>query len=156
MRFFATFNDEAIMRYLNSIKKEDEIFLTMDSHSLGDIQVTGFLHVASLGEDAYEIGVTVDHDVRQLGVGSSLFDRAFTFLKAKGCKKIYINCLSTNVPMQRIVAKHKLTIVPDDDPSTRTAVLEMDNKPDFYAWLKGAQQDQIALFDLALKQIPHF
>lgn len=152
MRFFSPYNDSALARYVDGIKETDEIFLTMESEGFNTrrFKVTGFLHVAALGDDSFEIGVSVDADQRKNGIAASLFDRAFTFLKARGCKKLYINCLSINTPMQRIVSKYSMTITRDpDDPSTRTACAEMDNSPNVFAWLKGVHQDQIALFDLA-------
>lgn len=149
MRFFSPYNDSALARYVDGIKETDELFLTMESEGF-KFRVTGFLHVAALGDDSFEIGVSVDADQRKNGIAASLFDRAFTFLKARGCKKLYINCLSINTPMQRIVSKYSMTVTRDpDDPSTRTAYAEMDNSPSVFAWLKGVQQDQIALFDLA-------
>ena len=153
MRFFSTLNDEGLEAYVESITKEDDIFLTMETHGFS-LRVTGFLHAAKLSNDSYEIGVTVDADVRRNGVAAALFDRAFTAIRAKGCKRIYITCLRTNAAMQRIVKKYELSPYrdPDGDFGTSSAVLEMKNShPDFYAFLLGLQQDQVALFDLAVR-----
>lgn len=152
-RFFIALGDSSLVNYVDKIKKEDEIFLTMDSVG-GKMKVTGFLHVASLGDDSYEIGVSVDADQRQHGIARQLFDRAFVFLKAHGCKKLYINCLTTNTAMQKIVRNYKMDVKRDlDDLSTSVAYLEMDPKGDFYAWLKGNSQDNIALFNLAISAL---
>ena len=150
MRFFTPLSDTAIRNYIEKIRGEDEIFLTMDTVG-GDIRVTGFLHIASLGDSSYEIGISVDHDHRQHGIAGQLFDRAFIFLKAHGCKKLYINCLSTNTAMQKIVRRYKMEVHRDvDDPTTSTAFIEMDSRGDFYSWLEGNSQDNIALFNLAI------
>lgn len=153
MRFFITLSDDAIKNYLDKIRECDEIFLTMDSIG-GKIKVTGFLHIASLEDDAYEIGISVDEDQRKNGIASQLFDRAFMFLKARGCKKLYINCLSTNTAMQKIVRRYKMEVRRDvDDPTTSTAFIEMNPIGDFYSWLQGNNQDNIALFNLAVQQL---
>lgn len=152
-RFFIALSDTALEGYVDKIRKEDEIFLTMDTIG-GRLKVTGFLHVASLGDDSYEIGVSVDSDQRQHGIACQLFDRAFIFLKAHGCKKLYINCLSTNTAMQKIVRRYKMDVKRDpDDSTTSIAYLEMNPESDFYSWLKGNSQDNIALFNLAINAL---
>lgn len=154
MRFFAAINETAIQSYVDKLGKDDELFFTIKSLPGLDFKITGFLHVAKIDENSVEIGVSVDSTERGQGIATKLFDRAFLYVKSKGCKKIYINCLTTNVAMQRIVDKYKLTTTRDpDDPYTKTAVVEMKDSPDFYAYLKGLHQDQIALFDLALSKI---
>lgn len=151
-RFFMSLNDSAMESYLNKISKDDEIFLTMDT--IGGIRVTGFLHVAALGDDSYEIGVSVDSDQRNTGIARQLFDRAFMFLKGRGCKKLYINCLSTNTAMKKIVAHYMMDVKRDpEDASTSIAYLEMDSRPNFYSWLEGNHQDNIALFNLAMGSV---
>lgn len=152
-RFFMATNDTFLNAYLDKISKNDEIFLTMDTIG-GELRVTGFLHVASMGNGSYEIGVSVDSDQRKQGIARQLFDRAFIHLREVGCKKLYINCLSTNVAMQKIVRHYQMDVKKDeDDPTTSTAYLEMNGQPDFYAMLQGTHQDNIALFDLAIGAI---
>lgn len=150
MRFFHAVRDDGLKSYLDKISKDDEIFITMDTIS-GSMKVTGFLHVAALGDGSYEIGVTVDADHRKSGIAGQLFDRALMFLKGNGCKKLYINCLSSNTAMQKIVKRYKMDVKRDkDDPTTSTAVVEMNQSADFYSWLKGSHQDHIALYDLLM------
>ena len=153
MRFFAAVGEAGLKSYIDKIGKGDEIFLTMDTVG-GKLRVTGFLHVAALGDDSFEIGVSVDADQRQHGIGSQLFDRALMFLRGRGCKKIYINCLSINKPMQKIVEKYKMESHRDpDDASLRVAYVMMDPRGDFFSLLKGNSQDHIALFNLAVKSM---
>ena len=151
MRFFSALGEAGLKSYIDKIREEDEIFLTMDTVG-GKLRVTGFLHVASLGDNSYEIGVSVDADQRQHGIGSQLFDRAMMFLKGHGCKKLYINCLTINTPMQKIVKKYSMEAHRDpEDRSVTSAYVEMDPIGDFFSLLKGNSQDQIALFGIAMK-----
>ena len=151
MRFFAALGEAGLKLYIDKIRTEDEIFLTMDTVG-GQLRVTGFLHVASLGDNSFEIGVSVDADQRKNGIGGQLFDRALMFLKGHGCKKLYINCLTVNTPMQKIVKKYSMETHRDpDDSSVSVAYVEMDPKGDFFSLLKGNSQDHIALFGIAMK-----
>ena len=151
MRFFAALNETAIRNYTEKLGEKDELFFTFKPDAELGYRVTGFLHVAKMSDDACEIGVSVDSNARGQGIATKLFDRAFLYVRATGYKKIYINCLSTNTAMQKIVAKYKLETFKDpDDPYTKTAIVEMKDGPSVFAYLQGLADDQIALFDLAL------
>lgn len=149
-RFFSPSSDFALEQYVAKLSENDQLFVTLQAPK-NVIFVTGFLHAAKISDDEYEIGVSVDADQRKNGIASALFDRAFNYVRAKGCKRIYINCLSTNYAMRRIVDKYKIpTSVDPYDPSTKIGIMELEGRPDFYSYVQGIHQDQIAMFDLAI------
>lgn len=96
--------DEIIDRYVTTIAEADLIlgcFL--------DDRLAAAVHVA-FAEDIAEIGVSVDPDYRNQGIGAELFRRASHWARNRRARKLYTLCQSDNRAMLALAHKLGMTI----------------------------------------------
>ena len=119
LRFGATLNDDAVIRYVDSIDFErDEIYAIADDAQT----ILGAVHIA-IAEQEAELGLSVLASVRGEGVGNALFERAVMRLRNRCVREVLVRCLSQNAAMMHLARKHGMNI--QQEGPDREARLEL-------------------------------
>ncbi len=66
--------------------------------------------LAAAGEDSAEVTFSVEMDWRNRGIGGALFDRMITAAGNHGYRRLHMNCLAWNKPMQALARKFKASL----------------------------------------------
>ena len=157
LRFFSSINDNAIDSYVERIDFfSDGVFVVFDETGL---EIKAFLHASCLSKKSfdieYEIGITVDDDLRGKGIAYELFSKAMTWAKSLGCKRIYVNCLRQNKAMQKIAEKFNIE-TKSLDYETKEGELKMpDNTVSFFSYFTHKTNNNMVLIDLAYRKNVH-
>ncbi len=119
MRFFAAVSDNVLENYVNtglnlSRSKAFGIF-----HPIEKDKLIALAHLSGeerLGDDCRaELGISVDSEFRDLGLGKRLLDRVMVFCKAKGVKTLFMSCLRQNKKMQNLAKGAGLRVILDHE-----------------------------------------
>jgi GNAT superfamily N-acetyltransferase len=158
LRFGIALPDESITKYVQRIDfKRDRVFGVYDSK----FKLVGAGHLAFVSRDALplingatekeriaEFGISVLESARGLGVGSKIFERAAMHCRNADVDTLVMHCLAINQAMIHIAHKAGMEIQRDHGgaeaylrlmPATPASVMQ------------GAVQEQVAVFDYALK-----
>jgi len=146
MRFFANLKDEALSDYIDRINIHNDHVCYIEDGT----NVIGFLHAAKVSHGVYEIGVSVSSDRRHSGVGSALFNNLILWAQSTGVEKLQINCLSSNVWMNKLARKYcdRVNIV---DYSERSGFIEFPGTVDPYYAMGNYVINGILVCDSAIK-----
>jgi RimJ/RimL family protein N-acetyltransferase len=118
-RFFAPAPDQMIAQYVG---KAEPIFV-VTAEAGGQVCGVAEVHPHHDLENAAEIALSVDEEMRHRGVGWTLFSRAVEECKRRGIDDVWVIYLSGNEAMRRIADRAGFARVPDGDPTTVTAHL---------------------------------
>ena len=110
LRFGYTPTDTIIEKYVNDTwDKPDNSWYGMYYADREGVVAT--LHIAQMDSETAELGFTVSSDLRRRGNGDALFKRGVTWAKSRGIKRLFMHCLSENVPIQRIAKNNGMHVV---------------------------------------------
>ena len=155
LRFCSTTSDASIDKYVDRLDfSKDGIFISFDKE-VEDI--VGFLHASRLDdhfESEYELGLTVDMDLRGTGLGYDMFAQAVAWARSLGGKRLYVNCLSKNKAMQKIAEKFKME-THSIDYETKEGTMELNKYPNIFAYLFMYTANNITMFDKATRKQVH-
>lgn len=152
-RFYIPTTEASIDKYLRGIDlsgPRDAIFVVYNG--TGD-KVIGMCHVAitETGEQASaELALSVSPSHRNRKIGIDMLERAVLHCKSLGIRRVYMFCLATNVPMQRMARKLGMRVVTEFDESTGTVELPTGHAP--AVMLEVLAADSIAFYDLSCRQ----
>lgn len=151
LRFCNTLSDEGIQRYVDRIDLRstsgEACFAVFDDNR----NIVGLCHVARYADDAEsaELALSVDNDFRKNGIGDILFHRGLLHCESLGIKKIYMNCLSSNTPVQKLARRHSMKVTTDYGESV--AALNLNDRNAVVAFLESVQNDTMGLYDTNLR-----
>lgn len=155
LRFFSSANDNYIEAYVDRIlrSEKDGLFLAYDE--TGE-EVIGMLNIgltrgSEHGElPEYELGISVDAEQRGKGLGYDLFKTAFNWVSALGASRIFVSCLSQNIPMQKIVKKFNIEIDYEGNEQHATIMLPGVHNP--VGVMVGNATNWCVLYDLMYRR----
>jgi RimJ/RimL family protein N-acetyltransferase len=151
LRFCNTLSDEGIAKYVDRIDLRsttgEACFAVYDDEK----NVVGLCHIAPYADDdgAAEMALSVDEDYRKNGIGDVLFYRGILHCESLGIKKIYMNCLASNTPIQRLARRHGMKVTTDYGESV--AALNLKDNNAILAFLESVQNDTMGLYDITLR-----
>ena len=151
LRFCNTLSDEGIQRYVDRIDLRstsgEACFAVFDDNR----NIVGLCHVARYVDDAEsaELALSVDNNFRKNGIGDILFHRGLLHCESLGIKKIYMNCLSSNTPVQKLARRHSMKVTTDYGESV--AALNLNDRNAVVAFLESVQNDTMGLYDTNLR-----
>lgn len=144
LRFGGVVNDDYIANYIEKSFDNNSKWFAIEHI---DGHIVAACHVALLGGDA-ELGCSVDKEYRGQGYAQLLFDRAITWLRARGINHVFMHCLSENATMKHIARKNDMTIVSRYGESDA----EVDIEPATpMTPIEDAYMDRIAMYDMMYK-----
>lgn len=144
LRFGAMVNDDYIANYVNKSFEQDSMWFGIN-HIDGYLVAT--CHAAIINDQA-ELGCSVDEDYRGLGYAQSMFDRAVTWLRAKGITDVCMHCLSENGAMKHIARKNDMAVITEGGESDANVQLK---PPTPMVLVADQYADRIAVYDMAFK-----
>jgi RimJ/RimL family protein N-acetyltransferase len=144
LRFAATVNDDYIADYVNGAFAPDSEWLGVDGEA-GELIAS--CHVAIHAGEA-ELGCSVDPAHRGKKLAQGLFNRAITYLRAKGIRQVFMNCLTENQVMKHIAKKNDMAVVSCCGDSDARLTIE---PPTPVTPLHDAYLDRMALCDSLIK-----
>lgn len=145
LRFGAVVNDEYIANYVEqSCNTPNNKWFGVD----GEVGIIAACHIAVNGDDA-ELGCSVEEDYRGQKVAQAMFDRAVTWLRARGIQEVYMHCLTENGAMKHIAKKNDMTLVSEYGETDATVHVE---PPTLMTPLQDAYMDRIALYDMVFRE----
>ena len=144
LRFGGSVSDSYIEEYVESSFNRNSLWFGIDHI---DGHLVAACHVALLDNDA-ELGCSVDKDWRNNGFAQLMFDRAVTWLRAKGINHVFMHCLSENGAMKHIARKNDMTVVSEYGESDAEVDLEPANA---LTPMVDAYADRMALYDMIYK-----
>jgi len=145
LRFAATVTDDYIANYVNGAFTPDSEWLGVDG-APGELIAS--CHVAIHNGEA-ELGCSVDPSHRGKKLAQGLFNRAVTYLRAKGIREVFMNCLTENQVMKHIARKNDMTVVSCCGDSDARVSIE---SPTPVTPLHDAYLDRMALCDTLIKE----
>ena len=123
LRFSGSISDSSIERYVNNFDySNDGIFVVLDDNTDA---LLGLCHVVIINDSTAEIGISVDARYRDVGLGTSLFNRGIVFARNRKVKTLFLYCMKDNSTMKRIAKKYSFHLKPDF--SQIEAVLQLKN-----------------------------
>jgi RimJ/RimL family protein N-acetyltransferase len=152
-RFYIPATESTIDKYLASITLEngnDAVFVVYDDTGSN---VVGMCHVGVSGKDkcmTAELALSVSATHRNQHIGYDMLQRAMLHCNTLGINKIFMYCLASNVPMQRMARKLGMNVVTEYDEST--GMVEMVEGRKSAALVEAMTADTIALYDLSMRQ----
>ena len=151
LRFCNTLSDEGIAKYVDRIDLRsttgEACFAVFDDNK----NIIGLCHVAPYTDDegGAEMALSVDEQYRKNGVGDVLFHRGLLHCESLGIKKIYMNCLASNTPIQKLARRHGMKVTTDYGESV--AALNLTDRNAIMAFLESVQNDTMGLYDVNLR-----
>lgn len=150
LRFCSTLSDTAIEKYVDrlDLRGEDAVFAVFGA----DLQIIGMCHIApyrDFNDGGAEMALSVDVDYRKQGIGDILFQRGILHCESLGIKKLYMNCLATNTPIQKLAKRSGMSVTTSYGESI--ANLNLEDKNAVMAFLQSLQNDTIGLYDANLQ-----
>lgn len=110
MRFGYQIRDDQIEKYVErSYDSENENSQWFGIFDDGGTIIAS-LHVVMVTSKKAEMGCSVLASYRGQGIGQTLFERGLVWARANGAKTIYMQCLSQNVPMQKIAKRNGMLV----------------------------------------------
>lgn len=151
LRFCNTLSDEGIKKYVDRIDLRsttgEACFAVFDDRKC----IIGLCHVAPYaeGDSSAEMALSVDEDHRKNGIGDILFYRGILHCESLGIKRIYMNCLASNTPIQKLARRHGMKVTTDYGESI--AALDIKDVNAVAAFLESVQNDTMGVYDLILR-----
>lgn len=154
LRFCHTATDEAIKKYVNNIdlRSSSEAVFAIFSNNR---RIIAMCHVAPCDDKSTvaELAISVEDKFRRRGIGQKVFKRGILHCESLGFKKVHMNCLASNIPIQRLVRGVGVKVVTNCGESE--AFMNLKNKNAIVAFLEGVQNDTIGQIDLTLRHATH-
>jgi GNAT superfamily N-acetyltransferase len=145
LRFGHPATDAQIARYVDQLDfAHDEVFGIFNRR----LQVVALAHLAMLGGQAAEFGVSVAESARGRGWGARLFEHAALHARNRGIHRMAIHALSENAPMLRIVRAAGATVEMEGPDTTAWLTLPPE---DFASHVEALVERQVAEFDYGVK-----
>lgn len=151
LRFFAALGDYQVKKYVANLDLKNGRGFGV--FSLPDRKLIGFAHVSRITKNGdrviAEIGLSVDSDVRNKGLGRRLMDRAITYCQVSNVNTLFMCCLRENRVMQKLAVEFGLRLVLD----AGEAIAELDLHPAARAVTlpREIAYEQISMFDKAFR-----
>lgn len=151
LRFCNTLSDEGIKKYVDRIDLRsttgEACFAVFDDRK----RIIGLCHVAPYteGDSSAEMALSVDEDHRKNGISDILFYRGILHCESLGIKRIYMNCLASNTPIQKLARRHGMKVTTDYGESI--AALDIKDVNAVAAFLESVQNDTMGVYDLILR-----
>jgi RimJ/RimL family protein N-acetyltransferase len=146
LRFGCVATDAYIETYVNKTIND------VDSKWFGIDHIDGHLvaacHVA-ITEELAELGCSVDPEYRGHGFAQDMFDRAVTWLRARGIQDVVMHCLAENAIMKHIARKNDMSVVTEYGESDANVHLEPATP---VVHIADAYADRMAMYDMIYKQ----
>lgn len=112
-----------------------------------DCRIVASCHAAII-DGLAELGCSVDKEYRGHGFAQSMFDRAVTWLRARGITDVCMHCLTENSVMRHIARKNDMAVVSEMGETDANVHLE---PPTPFVHAVDAYADKMALYDMMLK-----
>lgn len=145
LRFGGMVSDDYIKQYVtDSFVAPNNKWFGVD----GEEGIIAACHVAVIDDDA-ELGCSVETKYRGQKVAQAMFDRAVTWLRARGIQEVYMHCLAENGAMKHIAKKNDMTLVSEYGETDATVQVE---PPTLMTPLKDAYMDRMALYDMVFRE----
>lgn len=144
LRFGTVVSDEYIIEYVE--KTCDGV----DNQWFGveeDGELVAACHTAIINDIA-ELGCSVNKNYRGCGFAQAMFDRAVTWLRARGITDVCMHCLTENAVMRHIARKNDMTVV--SELGETDAIVQLQT-PTPMAQMVDAYVDRMAIYDMVLK-----
>ena len=107
LRFGSGISDDGIRAYVARIDLErDGLFAVQDD----DLRLVAVVHIA-LGAEPAEMGLSVLDGWRGQGLGDALLGRAVTFLRNRGVRSVFMQCLAENAAVVHLARSNGMRLV---------------------------------------------
>ncbi len=110
MRFMGSVSDQTITDYASRAPENDCVIGAWD----GD-RLIGAIHLTTTGSDEFEIGVSVDVDLRGRGIGKKLIQHGIEWGTRRGMNRLKSLCLPYNMAMRASIVSLGGIIVDDEE-----------------------------------------
>ena len=144
LRFGTVVNDDYIIQYVDKTcgATDSKWFAVED-----DGKIVAACHAAII-DDLAELGCSVDKEYRGHGFAQAMFDRAVTWLRARGITDVCMHCLTENAVMRHIARKNDMAVVSEMGETDANVHLE---PPTPFVHVVDAYADRMAVYDMMLK-----
>lgn len=115
-----------------------------------DERIVASVHAVMVTSTKAEMGLTVNSEIRNQGLGQMLFDRGLCWARSAGAKQIYMQCLTENKAIQHIARKNNMSVAVLAS-SEREGVLKF-NSVSIIAPLSDVTMDHIAAVDACFRE----
>lgn len=112
--------DKFILSILYSLEKH-HIFVAKENG-----KILGYVHLANIDKDSWELAISVNADQQGSGVGNKLMSHAITWAKIQGIESMFMNCISNNKKIQHLAEKHGLKVISNEGGDI-TAKVDLPN-----------------------------
>ncbi len=110
--------------------------------------------LAAAGEDSAEVAFSVETAWRNRGIGAALFDRMITVAGNRGYRRLHMNCLAWNRPMQALARKFKAALHFEAGDTVGTVIADTRNPATFMREaIDDMQSFTTAVLDLQARQL---
>jgi RimJ/RimL family protein N-acetyltransferase len=158
LRFGNPLSDATIEHYVDGINFneaavfgifDDDLALMAAGHFAPHVNHATPPGIAEAKPTVAEFGLSVAERARGRGLGTALFVRASTHARNLGITTLFMHCLTQNKAMMRIARKAGMEISHSAGEADAYVTLA---PADAASVMREAMQEQIALFDFAVKQ----
>lgn len=109
----------------------------------------GVLHIARVGDDSIEFGISVYEEYRNFGIGSDLLKEGIVWSRNRGYQRLYLHCVRWNTAMAHLADKVGLeTVQHDTDRDVAVTLLP----PSWYSLQQETATVQRRMFYLWLNR----
>lgn len=161
LRFGYQATDDGIKEYIDKSLEHfgiDNMWFIVDVSAVDRYagrKIIATCHVSINHEtNTAEMGCTVSPNCRNKKIGQELFNRGITWARMAGAENVFMHCLSENKVIQHIAQKGGMTVV-TIDPSEKESTIQVKQNR-FEAGFKDYIMDQIAIYDMAIRQQAFF
>lgn len=92
-------------------------------------EIVGFGQLSKFSESTYELAVSVNGSHQQKGIGNKLVAEMLEYAKFNGIENVFMHCIDSNLPIQKLAIKNNLTIK-ERSHGERTSAIAVP-KPNF-------------------------
>lgn len=144
LRFGMAVTDDYIVQYVDrTCGVDDNKWFAVDE----DEEIVAACHAAII-DDIAELGCSVNEKYRGHGFAQAMFDRAITWLRARGITDVCMHCLTENSTMRHIARKNDMAVVSELGETDANVHLE---PPTPIVHMIDAYADRMAVYDMMLK-----
>lgn len=161
LRFGYESPDDAVEKYIEGSLQDfglNNMWFIVDVETMERFagrKIIATCHVSLNHEtNTAEMGCTVSPEYREQKIGQELFNRGITWARMAGAENVFMHCLSENKVIQHIAKKGGMTVV-TVDPSEKESTIQIKQNR-FEAGFKDYVMDQIAIYDMAIRQQTFF
>ncbi len=130
MRFGQTMTPSAITNYVEKINFNRDMAFAIFSPTV-EGEILAFAHIAFYSEAEWpvaELGLSVSPELRNMGMGKTIIEHSINLAKIRGAKNLYVQTMTGNRPMYRLMQKFNAHMTVDDLDATISFPLnELEN-----------------------------